>query len=105
MRKRRFQPESSAELPLHAPFGRGKMFDNSWNCWNSGDVKTIEIDNEVFRGLLKHVSDFGETPNSVLRRLLGITEADAASSTQPKLPIQDFIASTEFRFAKGVVGR
>src|SRR5258706_6597511 len=81
------------------------MFDNSLNCWNSCDVKTIEIDDEVFRALLKNVCDFGETANSVLRRLLTITGVGAALSTQPKLPIQDFIACTEFRFAKGVVGR
>jgi negative modulator of initiation of replication len=68
-------------------------------------VKTIEIDDEVFGDLLKNVSDFGETPNSVLRRLLRIGGAGAAPTCNAKLPIQDFVDSTEFRFAKGVVGR
>lgn len=68
-------------------------------------MKTIEIDDEVFGALLKNVSDFGETPNSVLRRVLKVTAAPGAPDSRARLPIQDFIASTEFRFAKGAVGR
>ena len=68
-------------------------------------MKTIEIDDEVFGTLLKSVSDFGETPNSVLRRVLGISAVSESSPSKGRLPIEDFFASTEFRFAKGVVGR
>jgi negative modulator of initiation of replication len=68
-------------------------------------VKTIEIDDEVFGALLKSVSDFGETPNSVLRRVLHINGVGTAPSSKAKLPIQEFVDSTEFRFAKGAVGR
>lgn len=78
---------------------------NSENCCNSDSVRTIEIDEEVFGILLKSVADFGDTPNAVLRRLLGINDPGAASETAPRLPIEDFISSTEFRFAKGAVGR
>ena len=68
-------------------------------------MKTIEIDDEVFGALLRNVSDFGETPNSVLRRVLKINGSTAEPANKSKLPIQGFIASTEFRFSKGVVGR
>jgi hypothetical protein len=33
-------------------------------------MKTIEIDDEVYKFLLSHVESFGETPNDVLRRIL-----------------------------------
>lgn len=69
-------------------------------------MKTIEIDDEVFGALLKNVSDFGETPNSVLRRLLSVSTSGPLSPTlSTDLPIQEFLRSTDFRFAKGVVGR
>lgn len=68
-------------------------------------MKTIEIDDEVFGALLKNVSDFGETPNSVLRRILGVTGVSENAAPKSRLPIEDFFASTEFRFARGVVGR
>jgi negative modulator of initiation of replication len=68
-------------------------------------VKTIEIDEDVFGHLLKNVSDFGETPNSVLRRLLGVSGSNHGSSQAPANPVQSFLNSTEFRFSKGAVGR
>lgn len=68
-------------------------------------MKTIQIDNEVYSGLLENVSDFGETPNSVLRRLLRL-EGDARSEGSEKSPeISALLESMEFRLAKGVVGR
>lgn len=39
---------------------------------------TIRIDDEVFNELKKHAEPFVDTPNSVLRRLLGLVEAGAA---------------------------
>jgi len=68
-------------------------------------MKTIDIDDEVFGFLLRNVSDFGETPNSVLRRVLEITGATPDPASKTKLPIQEFIGTNEFRFAKGAVGR
>ena len=86
-------------------FGRRKLLNNSSNSGNSGVVKTIEIDDEVFGALLKSVNDFGETPNSVLRRVLGVSGVSGSAPPKGRLPIEDFFASTEFRFAQGVVGR
>ena len=37
-------------------------------------MKRIEIDEEVYRALLKHVKSFEDTPNDVLHRLLGLNE-------------------------------
>jgi negative modulator of initiation of replication len=68
-------------------------------------VKTIEIDDEVLGALRKNVSDFDEKPNSVLRRLLRLPGAGDATPSKTKLPVQDFLASPEIRFAKGAVGR
>jgi hypothetical protein len=41
---------------------------------------TIRIDEEVFDELKKHAEPFIDTPNSVLRRLLGLSEARAATN-------------------------
>lgn len=69
-------------------------------------MKTIEIDDEVYLGLLKHVQDFGDTPNSILRRMLALQgTTKEASVPRPILPIESLLNSAEFRFAKGAVGR
>lgn len=69
-------------------------------------VKTIQIDDEVYSRLLENVSDFGETPNSVLRRLMGIQGAISTSSEATNaIPIVNLLESLEFRLAKGAVGR
>jgi negative modulator of initiation of replication len=36
-------------------------------------VKTIEIDDAVYASLLSRIEDFGDTPNTILRRLLDIS--------------------------------
>lgn len=73
-------------------------------------MKTIQIDSEIYTYLLKNALDFGETPSDILRRLLGI-----ASSTTPIVkPVPEgvdpsglgaHLASMEFRYSKGVVGK
>jgi negative modulator of initiation of replication len=68
-------------------------------------MPTVTLDDDVFVSLQSHVVDFGETPNSVLRRILKLSGAGSNADISLKLPIQEFIASNEFRFAKGVVGR
>jgi hypothetical protein len=47
-------------------------------------METIEIDAEVFAFLQRHARPFVDSPNSTLRRVLGI-EASAASTPQQKL--------------------
>ena len=37
-------------------------------------MNTIEVDNEVYQALEKHVTGFQDTPNTVLRRMLGLSE-------------------------------
>lgn len=68
-------------------------------------MKTIEIDDEVYEVLLGRVRDFGDTPNLVLRRELNINGSGKMSPTTQASPLQEFLNSTEFRFAKGAVGR
>lgn len=79
------------------------------NCLNSDfsepAMKTIEIDDDVYTALLGRVTDFGETPNSVLRRELCLN-GDGLSPTQDKVsPLQELLESPDYRFAKGAVGR
>jgi hypothetical protein len=46
-------------------------------------MRKIEVDDEVYGWLEKQVQGFGETPNAVLRRLLGIGVNTARPSTSP----------------------
>lgn len=69
-------------------------------------MKTIEIDDEVYSALLKNVQDFGDTPNSILRRMVGLQGTPkGGSAPRPGLPIESLLNSAEFRFSKGAVGR
>ena len=68
-------------------------------------VKTIDIDDDVYEALLGRVRDFGDTPNLVLRRELNLSGPGMPVTTSRDTPLQEFLASTEFRFAKGAVGR
>lgn len=68
-------------------------------------MKTIEIDDDVYAVLLARVADFGETPNSVLRRELRLDGAVPTPAQGKASPLQDFLDSTEFLFSKGAVGR
>lgn len=47
-------------------------------------MESIKIDNDVFAHLQKHARPFVDTPNSTLRRLLGIDVV--VSTTSPKKP-------------------
>ena len=49
-------------------------------------MKTIEVDSEVFAFLEKHAKPFVDTPNSTLRRLLGIDRV--TTSGKPKTMTQ-----------------
>lgn len=53
------------------------------------DMFSIEIDAELYAYLKQHIEDFGETPNRVIKRLLGLTLASADSlplKSQEALP-------------------
>ena len=67
-------------------------------------MKTIEIDNEIYSHLLENVSNFGESPNTVLRKLLLNSESELAKPNQ-NLEINAVLDSREFKYARGVVGR
>ncbi|WP_137233866.1 DUF4357 domain-containing protein [Streptomyces sp. BPSDS2] len=49
--------------------------------------RTIRVDDDVFAALQKRAEPFTDTPNSVLRRLLGLVEQPAQDS-----PMADLIA-------------
>lgn len=63
-------------------------------------TRKIEIDDEVYQTLLKHVKSFEDTPNSVLRRLLGLDELYHGQKSIEKLkreedyeqPIEEMIS-------------
>ena len=51
-------------------------------------MRSIEIDNDVYSFLEAKVQGFDDTPNFVLRRLLGITTAPSEeASSRPPVPI------------------
>lgn len=68
-------------------------------------MKAIEVDDEVYEALLARVRDFGETPNLVLRREFRLNGSGEAAPAAQESPLEEFLNSSEFRFAKGVVGR
>jgi hypothetical protein len=55
-------------------------------------MRSIEVDDEVYHALESKVRGFGDTPNLVLRRLLGIGSAPSAAlaprPSTPKAPAQ-----------------
>lgn len=55
--------------------------------------------------LLAKVADFGETPNSVLRRELLLNGAGPSPAQGKPSPLQELLDSSDYRFAKGAVGR
>ena len=58
-------------------------------------MESIEVDNDVFIHLQKHAQPFIDTPNSTLRRLLGIDPTDATPVVQEKLLLVDDTALEE----------
>lgn len=50
---------------------------------------TIRIDDGVFDELKKHAEPFVDTPNSVLRRLLGLAEAEPASNGRGEVDLDE----------------
>jgi len=72
------------------------------------NTKTIEIDDDIHAHLVANVADFGETPSSVLRRLLKLNGGSghtASVTPKEKSELQKLFESSEFTYAKGVVGR
>jgi len=67
-------------------------------------MKTIEIDNEIYSHLLENVTNFGESPNTVLRKLL-LNNASVTTSSKKELEINSVLDSREFKYARGVVGK
>src|SRR5512137_2295548 len=71
-------------------------------------MKSIDIDDDIHAHLVANVADFGETASSVLRRLLklnGVGGTHGTSAPKEKTELQKLFESTEFTYAKGVVGR
>lgn len=69
-------------------------------------MKTIQIDEDVYKALENRVSSFGETENSVLRKLLNLNTTPGPTKTNAEtIPIQKLIESVEFILSRGAVGR
>jgi len=51
-------------------------------------MHTIEVDADVYKFLESKVQGFGDTPNTVLRRFLGISAITTRSTSAPSLPMQ-----------------
>ncbi len=64
----------------------------------------IKVDKDIYSHLIKNMTDFGDTPSSVLRRLLGLNPS-TEKKKEEKTKIDQILEGTEFRYAKGVVGR
>ena len=69
-------------------------------------MKTIEIDDDIYAHLKASVADFGETPTDVLRRLLKVSHVSTSAPTAAEdSELQKLLKSSDFTYAKGVVGR
>jgi len=71
-------------------------------------MKTIDIEEDIYSHLIKNIAVFGESESSVLRRLLGLSPGSSPavpSSPAEKPEFNKVLASSEFTYARGVVGR
>jgi len=71
-------------------------------------MKTINVASDVYDYLLEKVVTADRSISDVLRERLGIAAAPnpaARVSAEPKSDLDEVLNSTEFRYAKGVVGR
>lgn len=67
-------------------------------------MKTIEIENDIYQHLLQNTADFGESPSTVLRRLLDLgTETESKSEGESE--IDKILSSSDFQFSRGAVGK
>ncbi len=71
-------------------------------------MKTINVASDVYDYLLAQVAAADRSISDLLREKLGIPTTPKSSprpSTEPKSELDELFNSTEFRYAKGVVGR
>ncbi len=47
-------------------------------------MKTIEIEDDLYKYILNNIEAFGETPSQILRRLLALSDDNAAETTAPE---------------------
>ena len=61
-------------------------------------MPNIEVDQDIYDFLLRHIAAFGETPSQVLRRELGLTKQDVGEPAKAPEPheLSDFLASPQF---------
>jgi negative modulator of initiation of replication len=71
-------------------------------------MKTINVASDVYDYLLEQVATADRSISDLLREKLGISATPKSSprpSAEPKSELDQLFNSTEFRYAKGVVGR
>jgi hypothetical protein len=84
-------PEVLAKLAPHLGITKERLFEEAgWLNAHSvgaeppqqreGTLRSIELTEDVYQALLKLVRSFEDTPCDVLRRLLGLHEADEHDS-------------------------
>jgi len=54
------------------------------------EMRKIKVDDEVYQALLKHVISFEDTPNDVLRRLLGLEKKPPKHHTGNAIPHEEY---------------
>ena len=61
-------------------------------------MPNIEVDQDIYDFLLRHIAAFGETPSQVLRRELSLTKQDVGEPAKAPEPreLSDFLASPQF---------
>ena len=71
-------------------------------------MKTINVASDVYDYLLEQVATRDRSVSDLLREKLGVPatlKSSPRSSAEPKTDLDELFNSTEFRYAKGVVGR
>lgn len=67
-------------------------------------MKTIAVESDVYSHLLEQIALTGESVSAFLRQRLGINSA-ASVSAGTTSDLDEALSGTDFRYAKGVVGR
>jgi negative regulator of replication initiation len=73
-------------------------------------MKTIEIDDTVYAELVKRVTGFGQTPNDVLRIVLGIGGSKKHAETPSTVaiarhPLIEYLESADFKLHRDAEGK
>jgi negative regulator of replication initiation len=75
------------------------MLQYTFNSYICISVKTIEIDDEIYSEIERRAEGFGQTPNAVLRKILGVAKTPdwlPLPKTQTASSLDEFLCGGEY---------